>query len=56
MVYVGPLYSYYEFHQPFQKRLTDPEWQAMIMKGELPARPKWTKDFVAPKRKPAVPK
>jgi hypothetical protein len=51
MVYVGPLYSYYEFQQPVQQRLTDPEWQSMIAKGKLPTRPDWTKDFVAPKRK-----
>ena len=29
MVYVGPLYSYYEFRQNVEKRLTDPEWQKM---------------------------
>ena len=51
MVYVGPLYSYYEFRQPVEKRLTDPEWQRMIHEGKLPPRPDWTKDFVAPKRK-----
>ena len=50
MVYVGPLYSYYEFRQPVEKRLTDPEWQVMIATGKLPARPEWTKDFVAPTR------
>ena len=50
MVYVGPLYSYYEFTQNVEKRLTDPEWQEMIHKGKLPARPEWTKDFVAPTR------
>ena len=51
MVYVGPLYSYYEFKQGVDKRLTDPEWQDMIQKGKLPARPEWTKEFVAPTRK-----
>lgn len=51
MVYVGPLYSYYEFTQRVDKRLTDPEWQDMIQKGKLPARPEWTKEFVAPTRK-----
>jgi hypothetical protein len=56
MVYVGPLYSYYEFHQPVDKRLTDPEWHEMINKGQLPPRPAWTKDFVAPKRKTATPR
>jgi hypothetical protein len=51
MVYVGPLYSYYEFRQDVQKRLTDPEWQQMIQEGKLPPRPDWTKEFVAPTRK-----
>ncbi|MCI0704766.1 MAG: DUF3160 domain-containing protein, partial [Planctomycetia bacterium] len=51
MVYVGPLYSFYEFRQPVEKRLTDPEWQQMIANGKLPPRPDWTKDFVAPTRK-----
>jgi hypothetical protein len=51
MVYVGPLYSYYEFRQNVEKRLTDPEWQQMIANGKLPPRPEWTKDFVAPARK-----
>ncbi|MBY0459614.1 MAG: DUF3160 domain-containing protein, partial [Gemmataceae bacterium] len=51
MAYVGPWYSYYEFRQPVEKRLTDEEWQDMIAKGKLPPRPEWTKDFVAPTRK-----
>lgn len=51
MVYVGPLYSYYEFRQPVEKRLTDPEWQRMIYSNKLPPRPEWTKEFVAPTRK-----
>ncbi len=50
MVYVGPLYSYYEFRQNVEKRLTDPEWQQMIASGKLPARPEWSKEFVAPPR------
>ncbi len=50
MVYVGPLYSYYEFRQNVEKRLTDPEWQQMIHAGKLPPRPGWAKAFVAPAR------
>ena len=50
MVYVGPLFSYYEFKQNVEKRLTDPEWQQMIYSNKLPARPEWTKEFVAPTR------
>ncbi|QEG27254.1 hypothetical protein GobsT_20080 [Gemmata obscuriglobus] len=51
MTYVGPLYSYYEFRQPVDKRLTDPEWHQMIAQGKVPARPEWTREFVAPTRK-----
>lgn len=51
MVYVGPMYSYYEFTQNVEKRLTDPEWQQMIHTGKLPPRPEWTKEFVAPTRR-----
>ncbi len=55
MTYVGPLYSFYEFRQPVEKRMTDPEWAQMIATGKQPARPDWTKEFVAPKRKAAAP-
>jgi hypothetical protein len=54
MVYVGPLYSYYEFRQPVGQRLTDPEWAQMIQGGKLPARPEWAKEFAAPARKAPV--
>src|SRR5262245_7815353 len=29
-VYVGPVYSYYEFWQPAEQRLTDPEWRRQL--------------------------
>ncbi len=51
MVFVGPLYSYYEFRQPVGNRLTDEQWAEMIAGGKLPPRPNWTNDFVAPTRK-----
>ena len=34
-----------------EKRLTDQEWQQMIVKGQLPPRPEWVSGFVAPTRK-----
>lgn len=46
--YVGPMYSYYEFTQPVQKRLTDEEWQTRIEAGQTPARPAFTEVFRAP--------
>jgi Protein of unknown function (DUF3160) len=49
-VFVGPVYSYYEFHQPTANRLTDEKWHEMILvqkKDDLPARPSWVKAFQA---------
>ena len=34
--YVGPLYSYYEFEQPANNRLTDSQWERMIAGSDLP--------------------
>jgi hypothetical protein len=48
MIYVGPVYSYYEFHQPVEKRLTDDHWQQMLATGKAPPRPAWTDDFQGP--------
>jgi len=47
-VYVGPVYSYYEFWQPVADRLTDQQWQKQIESGSQPARPSWTRAFQAP--------
>jgi hypothetical protein len=49
-VYVGPLYSYYEFRHPVEDRLTDQQWQQMIGTGKVPARPKWVELFQASPR------
>ena len=49
-VYVGPVYSYYEFHQSAEHRLTDQDWQKLISTGKVPARPDWVKVFQAPAR------
>jgi len=46
-VYVGPVYSYYEFPQPAGDRLTDEQWQGMLGSGEAPARPDWSESFLA---------
>jgi tRNA(His) 5'-end guanylyltransferase len=37
-IYKGAMYSYYEFKQPMDKRLTDEEWQSMKI---LPPFEKW---------------
>ena len=41
----GPVFSYYEFKQPVEKRLTDEEWENML--GDV-ARPSWVSSFFAP--------
>lgn len=43
VITVGGVFSYYEFKQPMDDRLTDELWQAMEPK---PARPAWTESFI----------
>ena len=47
-VYVGPVYSYYEFVCTSAKRLTDEEWREMFYSTRFPQRPPWVKEFQAP--------
>ena len=54
-VYAGPLYSYYEFRQPVKDRLTDQQWQQMIVTGKAPARPNWVEVFQAPAKERVMP-
>jgi len=37
----GATYSYYEFVNELDKRLTDEEWQERLKKDDAPGRPKW---------------
>ncbi|GHT03040.1 hypothetical protein AGMMS49525_07470 [Bacteroidia bacterium] len=37
----GATFSYYEFVQPLNDRLTDEEWQKRLENGKAPALPKW---------------
>lgn len=37
----GGVYSYYEFVNPIDQRLTDDEWRAQVASGDLPQRPSW---------------
>lgn len=54
-VYVGPVFTYYEFHQDAERRLTDDEWQKMIHEGKTPARPAWTDVFQGPTEQRTLP-
>lgn len=46
-VYVGPVYSYYEFTRPITERMTDSEWSTTLASGKLPARPLFVRAFTA---------
>jgi hypothetical protein len=37
----GTVYSYYEFTQPIDLRLTDDQWRTMVDSGQTPPRPDW---------------
>ncbi|MHA3962179.1 MAG: DUF3160 domain-containing protein [Candidatus Thorarchaeota archaeon SMTZ1-45] len=43
----GGIFSYYEFEQPLDNRLTDEAWQEMIDLGIVPSMPLWVGTFVA---------
>jgi hypothetical protein len=41
----GPVFSYYEFKQPINNRLTDEQWIGMLQSGQTPQQPSWTSSF-----------
>ena len=43
----GGVFSYYEFVQPMNDRLTDEAWQDMLSSGSEPEMPSWTSSFIA---------
>jgi hypothetical protein len=43
----GPVFSYYEFKQPMNNRLTDDQWIQQLENGDEPDRPLWTSSFIA---------
>lgn len=45
----GAVFSFYEFKQPLNNRLTDKQWWAMLDSGSAPARPEWTASFLTTK-------
>ncbi|MDI6591813.1 MAG: DUF3160 domain-containing protein [Patescibacteria group bacterium] len=44
LVGVGPVFSYYEFKQPMERRLTDEAWRGML-DSKHPLEPEWIKSF-----------
>jgi len=47
IVGAGPVFSYYEFKQPMNNRLTDEQWKSMLQNGQAPNRPAWTTSFIS---------
>jgi hypothetical protein len=43
----GAVFSYYEFEQPLNRRLTDEEWRKMLAEGKAPPLPGWTFSFLS---------
>jgi hypothetical protein len=43
----GAVFSYYEFKQPANDRLTDEEWQSLLRSEKVPALPEWTADYIS---------
>ncbi|MBN1966251.1 MAG: DUF3160 domain-containing protein, partial [Anaerolineae bacterium] len=43
----GGVYSYYEFTQDINARMTDDEWRALVESGNEPPRPQWVWTFFA---------
>ncbi len=55
-VYVGPIYSYYEFTHPITDRLTDDAWQKKLETNQASPRPDWITPFQAAQRPAAAAK
>jgi hypothetical protein len=43
---VGPVFSYYEFKQPMENRLTDEKWRELLDSSDKPKEPEWVKDYM----------
>ncbi|MBZ0290433.1 MAG: DUF3160 domain-containing protein, partial [Anaerolineae bacterium] len=42
----GGVFSYYEFINDINQRMTDEEWRALVDSGGLPPRPSWVSSFM----------
>jgi len=48
----GAVFSYYEFTNDIDKRMTDQEWRELVDKRQQPPRPEWVKAFLSGKEPP----
>jgi hypothetical protein len=46
MVYLGPVFSHYEFETPINARMTNGEWHDELRAGHEPPRGEWTRDYL----------
>ena len=46
LVAQGPVFSYFEFKNQMDNRLTDEEWQEMLKEGTNPDTPEWADEFI----------
>lgn len=51
----GAMFSYHEFTQPREQRLTDEKWQGMLDSGNVAPRLPWLRDLLAPAPLPDLP-
>ena len=42
----GAVFSYYKFKHPLSDRLTDEQWQQMLIEGKESLLPQWTNEFI----------
>lgn len=45
-VCIGVVYSYYEFKQPMNERLTDEEWRKTLNEGKQPEQAEWIRSYM----------
>jgi len=49
MVYAGPVFSHFEFLEPYGVRLNDSLWRVTLDGNAGPAQPQWTREYLVPK-------
>ncbi len=52
----GSVLSYHEWLQPIDQRMSDPQWKALLNKGQSKPRPSWVKSFFVNKPAPLIKK
>ncbi|KAL0484609.1 hypothetical protein AKO1_003440 [Acrasis kona] len=53
IMFVGPVYSHYEFYQ--SSRMSDSEWRQSINNYQTPPHPEWTREYLVPGINPESP-